>query len=256
MWVRTAFLSLAVSLAARAAQDAKPDPKKEGEDEAKAKIAEFKKELKTCRTDADRARALEHLGATQHPKIQAELKIFLANPVAEIAIAAAEQIGKYKKDREASDMLFASASSRREKEVIVKCLRYAGDVGYKPGVSKLTTYFKNKEIDVAKESIDSCAKLRSKDAIDPLLSLLHELEAVKEDKNANGGLGGGLGGGGLYGGGLGSSANDDQIKRKKDLVPQIQKALEDIAGEKHANAKEWGDWWRKTKATFKERDVE
>jgi hypothetical protein len=255
MWVRTALLSLGVSLAALAAQDAKPDPKKEGEDEAKAKIAEFKKELKTCRSDADRARALEHLGATQHAKILAELKNFLTSPVAEIAIAAAEQIGKYKKDREASDMLFASASSRREKDVIVKCLRYGGDVGYKPSVSKLTSYFKNKEIDVAKESIDSCAKLRSKDAIDPLLSLLHELEAVKEDKNANGGLGG-LGGGGLYGGGLGSSANDDQIKRKKELVPQIQKALEDISGEKHANAKEWGDWWRKTKATFKERDVE
>ena len=109
------------------AQDSKEEAKKK-EDEAKAKIAEFKKELKTAKTDADRAKILEMLGDVKHPKVLEELKSYLKLST-EVAIAAAEQIGKYSKDKDAAETLMATAAARRDKDAIVKCIRYAGDVG-------------------------------------------------------------------------------------------------------------------------------
>src|SRR5687767_5245460 len=119
MWAKTAAIALILASAVTAQDD---DPKKK-DDEAKAKIAEFKKELKTAKTDKDVARALEGLGSLQHPKVLTELKSYLSKST-EIAVAAAEQISKYKKDRDAAETLMAGAGAR-DKEVVVKCIRYA-----------------------------------------------------------------------------------------------------------------------------------
>lgn len=241
MWVKTALLSGLMAFGALA-QESKKDPKDE---EAKAKLAEFRKELKTVKTDADLGRALEGLGALQHPKVLAELRNWLAKGTAEAAIAAAEQIGKYKKDKDAAEALTLAAGARKEKDVLIKLLRYAGDVGYKPTTAKLLGFFRNKEIDVAREAIDSCAKIKSRDAIDPLVSLARELEAIKEEKDA--GLGG-LGGGGI----LSGANTNEQLNRKRALLPAAITALEQISGQKFATAKESEEWWRKNKATFRD----
>src|SRR5688572_7821150 len=107
MWAKTAAIALILA-AAVTAQD---DDAKKKDDEAKAKIADFKKELKTAKSDKDVARALEGLGALQHPKVLTEMKSYLTKS-AEIAIAAAEQISKYKKDKEAAETLMAGSGSR------------------------------------------------------------------------------------------------------------------------------------------------
>ena len=169
MLARTAIFSLALMLGAFA-QEGKQEPKnpeeeKKKDEEAKAKIAEFKKDLKTCKKDDDFGRALERLGDLQHPRVLAELKTWLGKGGADVAIAAAEQLGKYKKDKDAAEALTGAAGSRKEKDAIVKFLRYAGDVGYKPTTVKLIPYFRNKDVDVARESVDSCAKLKSRDAV-------------------------------------------------------------------------------------------
>ncbi len=233
------------------AQEANKEEEKKKDDEAKAKIADFKKEIKTAKSDADIAKGLERLGETLHPRILAELKTWLSKPSPEIAIAAAEQIGKYKKDKDASDTLLGTAGARKDKDTVVKCLRYAGDVGFKPAVSKLTGFFRHRESDVAREAVDSCAKLRTREAIDPLLGTLRELDSIREQNDPAGGVGGvgGLGGGLV--GGTGGIANDQQ-KRKRDLTPVVERALEEITGQRLKTLKEWEDWWRKNKATFKD----
>ena len=250
MWAKTAAIALILAAAVTAQDD---DAKKKDE-EAKAKIADFKKELKTAKTDKDVARALEGLGALQHPKVLSEMKSYLTKS-AEIAIAAAEQLAKYKKDKDAAESLMA-ASGSRDKDVSVKCIRYAGDVEYKGIVPKLANLFRHKEIDAAKEAVDSCAKIRSKDAIDPLLNLWRELDGIKEDKgNSGGGTGGlgGLGGGGITGtGGVGHSYQEEQLKRKRDLTPAVENALRKITGEEFKDLRGANDWWRKNKGTFKD----
>jgi hypothetical protein len=222
---------------------------KDDEEEAKAKIAEFRKELKTCKTDQDIARAIGILGEMQHPRLLGELKTWLSKPSTEVAIAAAEQIARYKKDKEASDALMSAAGSRKDKEAIVKCLRYAGDVGHKPATAKLTGYFKHREVDVAREAVDSCGKLRSREAVDPLIALLRELEGIRESQPGTGG-GGGLGG--LVGGGGLGGMQEEQQKRKKDLTPAVLSALSHITGQKFETSADWNGWWRKNKASFKE----
>ena len=251
MWVKVMAIGLLLAAAA-AAQD---DEAKKKEEEAKAKIAEFKKSLKGLKSEKDVVRALEDLGALQHPKVMAELKNYLGRSADEVA-AAAEQIAKYKKDKEAAETLMSAAGARKDKDSIVKCLRYAGDVEFKGIVSKLTGYFRSKEIDVAKESVDSCAKLKTKDAVEPLLNLWKELDAIKEEKaGKDGGIGGvgGLGGGGITGaGGVGASMQEEQLKRKRDLTPAVESALNKISGEDFKDLRAANDWWRKARATFKD----
>lgn len=243
--MRSALAILFLSAFAVAQDDKKEEAKKK-EDEAKAKIAEFKKELKTAKTDADRAKTLEMLGDVKHPKVLEELKGYLKLST-EIAIAAAEQIGKYEKDKDAAETLMATAGARRDKDAIVKCIRYAGDVGYRGIVPKLVGFFKHKETDVAREAVDSCAKLRAGSSIDPLLGLWRELDAIKEDKD-QGGLGG-LGAGGLTGT---NPIEDGNKKRKSDLTPAVETALGKITGENFKTLREANDWWRKFKGSWKE----
>jgi HEAT repeat protein len=253
--MKTALVAMLFALGQAAAQD---DPKKAAQEEAKkldeeakARIAAFKKDLRACKTDADRVTCVNGLGsglgAMKHPRILDELKTFLKWPTPEVVICAAEQIGKYEKNRDAAETLVATAGARREPDVIVKCLRYAGDVGYRPVAPKLTAFFKNRDVGVAREAVDSCAKLKSKDTIDPLLSLWRELDNIKEEKDEGGGLGG-------LGGGL-TGTNpvvDEQRKRKGDLTPAVSGALAKITGQDFKAHKDALEWWRKSRAGFQE----
>jgi hypothetical protein len=234
---------------------AQDDDAKKKEEEAKAKIADFKKQLKTCKTEKDMASAIESLGSLQHPKILTELKSYLGKG-GEATIAAAEMLGKYKKDKDAAEALVGAAGSLRDKESKVKCIRYAGDTEYKGIIPKLTNMFRDKEVDAAKEAVDSCAKIKTKDAIDPLLGLWKELDGIKEEqpgKNNGGGGIGGVGGGGLTGaGGVGQSMQDEQLKRKRELTPAVESALGKITGENFKDLRAANDWWRKNKGSFKD----
>ena len=248
---KTAAFWLILASAAMAQSD---DDKKK-DDEAKAKIADFKKQLKTCKTEKDMVGAIESLASLQHPKILTELKSYLSKG-GEVTIAAAEMLGKYKKDKDAAEALVGAAGSLRDKESMVKCIRYAGDTEYKGIVSKLTNLFRHKETDAAREAVDSCGKLKTRDAIEPLLGLWKELDGIKEEQPGKGGGGGvgGVGGGGLTGtgGGVGQSMQDEQIKRKRDLTPAVESALKKITGEDFKDLRAANDWWRKNKGSFKD----
>src|ERR1041384_1264248 len=98
MWAKTSAIWLILAAAAVAQGG---DAKKKDE-EAKAKIADFKKELETAKNDKDIARAIEGLGALQHPRILTELKSYLPKG-GESGVTAAEQISKYKKDKDAGE---------------------------------------------------------------------------------------------------------------------------------------------------------
>src|SRR5438552_1163052 len=104
----------AIWLILASAAMAQSEEEKKKEEEAKAKIADFKKEIKTCKNEKDMAKAIEGLGALQHPKILSELKSYLSKG-GEVTVSAAEQIGKYKKDKDAAEALVGAANGQREK---------------------------------------------------------------------------------------------------------------------------------------------
>ncbi len=247
MVLKTAALSLVLALSAWA-QDPKKEEEKKKDEEAKAKIAEFKKELKAAKTDGDRAFAIQqHLGQLQHTRILDELKNWLTQPNAEVMGAAAEAVAKYK-SKDAADLLMKAAGARRDKDGLVKLLRYAGDTLQKPLVSRFAGFFGNKEADVAREAVDSCGKLKSRDAVDPLISLARQLDGIRDDVGQPGGVGN-PGGVNLPGG---AGGENEQLQRKRTVLPATYRALQNITGEKWQTVKEWEQWWRKAKATFKD----
>lgn len=247
------ILALALALPASAQEAKNPDEEKKKDDEAKAKIVEFNKDLKTAKTPKDLADKIAGLGALKHPRILTELKGYLKHPSPEAAIETASQISKYEKDKDAAEALVNGVGLRRDKDssVMVKYIRYAGDVGYKGIVKQLVALTRHKETDVAREAVDSMAKLRSKEAIEPLILLWKDLDQIRDDKDTGGG--GGLGGiGGVGGVNPTNALQDEQKKRKNDLTPATETALEKISGEDFKTQKEAADWWRRAKATFKD----
>jgi len=244
---------LGVVLAA-AVQDPAVDEKKQKEEEAKAKIAEFRKELKKCKTAGDICLAIQTLGSVQHLKILDELRIWLFRPEPEICAAAAEQIGKYTKDRVAAELLMAAAKSRKDPDGIISCLRFAGDIGYRPIAPQFVPYFRHKNLGVAKEAVDSLGKLGSASSIEPLIKLARELEGVPEGQ-WGGGVNLPLAGpaGNLPGGGWEGSPQNDMLTRKRELLEPVHRALSNITGERWKTHNEWLAWWQKNRATFKEK---
>lgn len=238
MWIRTAVLSLFLA-GLVSAQQSKEDRKK-ADDEAKARLADFRKDLRKCKVNDDVGRAIAILGQFQHPRILAELKKWINSRQTDIAGVAAEMIAKYKGDRAAAELLAATALSRKEPEVVEKCLRYLADVKYRPIVPKILKFFRNNNTAFAREAIDTCAALKSKLAMDTLIKLARELDGIQDNANT---------------GGLGGVA-DERLQRKRALSGPVEDALEAITGEKKKESvREWDRWWRRNKRSFKELEL-
>lgn len=224
---------------------------KQAEEDAKQKIADFNAALKKCKSESDYVEAINTLGETQHPKILAVLKGWLGKPSTEIRLATAEQLAKYKKSKEAGEALVkaAQALNSKEKDVASKLIGFSADTEAKELAKMYVALFRHKDVEVARAAVDGCGKVKSKDAVDPLIKLVMDLENVKEDSS------GGVGGPSMPGpGGGGTAQEDEQVKRKRELLAPALSALRDITDEKWTKGKEWLDWWKKAKATFKEKD--
>lgn len=252
MW-RTILCSLALSTAlyAQADKDAKKEEEKQKEEAAKAKIADYNKDFKAAKSDADRQVALQKLGELQHPKILAIYKPLLVHKARMIAEAAATQVATYKKDASAADALIAAAGAWREKDMVVILLRHVGEVGYRPAFVKIVPFIKNKVNDIARAAIEALGMLKGRDSIDPLLNLARELDAIRDDAGQVGAPPIPLPGGGPAVPGGGNQAQDEERARKQLLGP-IHSSLGMITGQAYRTVPEWNKWWGKNKSSFKE----
>lgn len=243
---------------------AQDDPKKEeakkaekeAEEKAKQKVKAFQAELKKCREMADYVSALDGLGDEPHPLILTELKKWLGNPSPDIRKAAAAEIAKFKKDKAAASSLIAVARGDKTVDVVVECLKDVGDIGCRAVAKDLIGFFVHKEVDIAKEAVDSCGKIKSKDTIEPLIDLITTCEVDKEkatqsQSGGGGNVPGGMGGN-VPGGSYSNNQEDEKKKRAEALLPRAIQAMKDITGEKCNTSKEWKKWWAKSKPFFKE----
>ncbi|MBI2930438.1 MAG: HEAT repeat domain-containing protein [Planctomycetes bacterium] len=254
------FTVMIVGLALAGAASAQDDPKKaekEAEASAKKRIEEFRTAVRKCRSNEDFVSALDGLGDQPHPLILAELKSWLAKPAPEVRQEAADEIGKFKNDEKAASALLSLARSDRLPDVAVKALKEVGDIGCKKVARNLTGFFSHREVDIAKEAIDTAGTLGSKDSIDPLITLVDQLELDKERGQNSSYSGGGPGAsppdGRTFPGQSNQNQQDERKKRAEDLLPRAIQALKDITGEKACNtAGEWKRWWAKNRAFFKD----
>ncbi len=246
-------------------KDEKKDEKKDAkadqctDDEAKAQVTDYQKEWKKAKGADDQIRVVENLGTKKHPKIFDELKkLLLGGHPIEVRITAADQIGKYKKDEKAADTLIATAKAavvRKETlELAIKCIRYLSGIGLRAKAKELMPLLGRPETDFVREILDTCGLLKSKDTIDPIINLVLELEAIKEESSTNtGGAGGNMPGSQYPGANQpGGNREDEKVKRKKDLLGPAKQTLKDETGEKFNEGAKWKEWWGKNKSTWKE----
>lgn len=240
-------------------KDAKPATEQCTDDEAKTQIADYQKELKKAKGADDQIRAVENLATKKHAKIFDELKkVLLGGSPIEVRITAAEQISKYKKDEKAADTLISTAKAACVKketlELAIKCVRYLTAVGLRAKAKELMPLLSHRETDFVREILDTCGLLKSKDTIDPIINLVLELEAVKEESSTNtGGAGGNMPGSQFPGANQpGGNKEDDKVKRKKDLLSPAKQTLKDETGEKFNDGTKWKEWWGKNKQSWKE----
>lgn len=246
MRAMTAILALALAVPA-AAQD---EPKATTDEEAKEVLGRFKEKLKGARSGKDIAFALQTFEDARHPKLLAELKKWVKNRFPEAVEEAGLQISRYEKDKVAAGILLDAAGRQRDFKLMGKLIRYAGDVGDRSIVRKLLSYLRHRDVEVTREAVEACGRLKARDAIDPLIKMAHELDAIKTGKDD----GADLGGGGLLGGGGIAGEPDQKARRKELLEPAVADSLNKITEQNFKTPREWADWWRKNKRTFKELD--
>jgi len=187
--IRTTAWLVASMLALSGAQE----DSKEEKEKAKQAEAAARKVLDAYRADMSKATTpgaavmavMNHLhGATPHPLIRATLaSVLKGHPFVDAQMVAADCLGKYKKDREAAQILLLSAKAHpKVPDLQRKCLQRFGAVSPYGMAGELVPWFGDANPDVAREAIEASVAVNSVRLIPPLIELLGELESISEDK--------------------------------------------------------------------------
>jgi len=226
-----------VSLPGARAQDEAPmDPKekaKQAEAAAKKAIEAYHADTKKAKNDDDWSAAIQDNldAADPHPLIRQVLaNILQSHPRIEVRITAASSLGRYKKDREVAKILLQNAKSQRDEGLQKKCLQRFGAVAPYGMSMELKGWFYNENLGFAREAIEAAESVNSIRMLPPLVELLGELEAIREDKPQEGGGNYGPPPPGVPDGS--SNQNNEKVKRKKELIDVTRKAI-NVLWKKH-----------------------
>lgn len=245
---------------------------KEKENEAKALVKEFESEFKKAKTTEEKIAALQKLATIKHKIVAQKLIYFLSADTQEVHIAAARILETYEKDPMVANALIDNVKNQKvqmkkdprtgqmvpsETNPKVELIISAGKTKCKEIGRKLSAFYNDKDIDVAVAAVRASAMIKSKDTIDPLISLLENLEKIKEEEPKNAqqppaGVPGVPQPGGVNPGTQKTTQQEALERRKKELLPEVQKALGEITGETYGDSKGWKTWWTNNRAKFKE----
>lgn len=222
-----------LALPAAAPQDDPKADKEKAKQEAKEKEDAARNALEAYRAACSKAKNPEDIimaiqdkleSAEPHPLIRSELVNLLGNHRSiDVRMEAAAALGKYKKDAEAGRVLLANARGQKDEQLQKKCLEKFGAVALHRMAFDLKPWFTNENTGLVREAIEAIEEINSVRMLRPLIELLGELESIREDKE-------GSGGGGSYGPpppGVpqGNSSQDQKLKRKKELIDPVRKAI-------------------------------
>ncbi len=229
--------ALLLALAALNAQD----------DKAAEEALEAFKTAYNSTSEADRATAVIELGKIHHAKTLARLAGLLSTDGPTVRIAAAKAIGGFAELKKPAAAALAAGVPPNAKETTIETAIYdaMGRLEEPSALATLHRAFEDKETPVVKAAVQATGQIGNAGSIDPLIALLAKLEKIQK-----GGGGGSVG----YTTPAGSSVTvrgEDPTKRAQDLIPAINKALNEITRESNGSSETWGAWWAKNKATFK-----
>ncbi len=223
-----------------------------GADEAAATAAlDLFKGAPKAKDPGARAAAVAELAKTSHPKIAAKLGTILAGDVPEARIAAAKGLAMQLDDKKKAvqALLQGAAVNAKEPVILTAIVGSLGKLGEEAGAAELNKHIPAENLDLAKAAIEGAGELKSPTSMDPLIKALKEAdEALKpRDPSQPGGGRGLLSRLERAGGG---NARDER-ERARELQPLLKKTLSSIIGVQCQDGKDYEDWWKEHKLTFK-----
>jgi hypothetical protein len=227
-----------------------------GDADAEA-LDKFKTDYK-AKEIAARAAAVEELSKTQSPKVCARLGSLLAADGPEVRVAAAKGLALQPDDKRHAVPYLVNGATANAKDAAVlgAIVESLGKLREEGGAAEVNKHVDADDTDLAKAAIDAAGEIRSATSFDPLIKTLKECEDTLKPRTNTGG--GGFGGGGLgrLGGPGGAGANSGKTpKEMRDranaLKPEIIKVLRDMAKVSCQDAKDWEDWWKEHRGTWK-----
>lgn len=220
------------------------------EDKAAEEALETFKTAIRSNSEADRAAAVTELAKVHHPKTLTRIAGFLAADGSTVRLAAAKGLAGFVELKKQAAAVLVAALAANAKESTVHCGLYEsiGKLEEPTSLPALHRGFDEKETAVAKAAVQATGQVGSAGSIDPLIALLAKLEKIQKSP----------------GGGVDFSApstngattvtvrsDDSPGKRAQELIPVVNKALNEITHESNGSAETWSAWWAKNKATFK-----
>ena len=209
----------------------------------------FKNAMKST-SEADRVTAVNELSKVPHAKTLPRLAALLNTEAPTVRIAAIKGIAGFAalKQKAAQVIIAALGSNAKETTVLVALYEALGKLDEPSSLPAVHRGFEEKETAVAKAAIQAAGTMGSPGSIEPLIDLLRRLEKIQKS------AGGGVDVTAPVPGGSGSvtvRSNEDAPKRAAELIPLVNKALNEITRESNGSSETWSAWWAKHKGTFK-----
>jgi hypothetical protein len=219
-------------------------------DEAEA-LDKFKADYK-AKDVAARASAVEELAKTPSPKVCARLGALLAADGPEVRVAAAKGLMLQQADKKHAVpyLLNGAAANAKDPLVLTAIVTSLGSFREEATAPEVNRHINADHPDLAKASVEAAAKIKSATSFDPLIKELKECEEILKPRDPN--STGANFGSKLTRMGTDSAQNAKEVReRATTLKPEIIKALRDMAKVACQDAKDWEDWWKEHRNTWK-----
>jgi hypothetical protein len=220
-----------------------------GDADAEA-LDKFKTDFK-AKEIAARATAVEELAKTPSPKVCARLGSLLGVDGPEVRVAAAKGLALQSDDKKHAVpyLLNGATANAKDPVVLTAILESLGKLHDEQGAAEVNKHFTADNTDLAKAAIDAAGGIKSPTSFDPLIKELKDCEEVLKPRDPNSGA---QFGNRLARMGTNNGQNAKDIRdRANALKPEIIKVLRDMAKVACQDAKDWEDWWKEHRNTWK-----
>ncbi|HEV3026059.1 MAG TPA: HEAT repeat domain-containing protein [Planctomycetota bacterium] len=209
--------------------------------------------------DDDRILAVRALAQYHHERIVHVLARLLTEASVPVRIMTARELGKFAgvdaAPKELLEALRSSANSgKKESPVRIEILRGLGALRYVPAAADVVKLVDARDVWIAKAAIDAAGRIRTPEAMSPLIKALQRVEGKNGDAETSLNPFDDLFPEMIRGSTLlrpDARQTAKQPSERDVLKAPLLTALREISRETWESAKEWDAWWTKRKASFR-----
>ena len=209
--------------------------------------------------DDDKILAVRALAQYHHERVVLVLAPLLTEASVPVRIMTARELGKFVGvDAAPKELLAAlrasSAAGKKESPVRIEILRGLGALRYAPASDDVAKLVDSRDVWIAKAAIDAAGKIRTPEALSPLIRALHRIESKNGDAETSLNPFDDLFPEMITASTLLRPDARQTAKRPSErevLKAPILTALQTITHETWESAKEWDTWWTKRKSNYR-----